>query len=317
MLFLQSPSTGKALAVPDNLGIDHASLAQALGSTLPATPPEELRPELVTLADVAPRLDSVATAAGPEFPRRVAYVFGGGGETQAEFVRRAQALREADVAVALARFRLAEQLAAHDVRLALIERMQEMMGQATSRLDSLSRELVAARDSLARVSQSAEEQRTLLHEMMHIRQTALASQTMAGAPAAAGISDDDRDTSPFYHRDDIQSVSVLTETVKSGKGSTQKEVGATVVFRAVPGMTVEWLQRVVDCHLARAAAVGHDMPEMSYCPLMPKGVKAKVTSVGNGFAVNLSADDAATVAEIEKRAQALAPGAAAPIATSP
>jgi tetratricopeptide (TPR) repeat protein len=166
MLFLQSPSTGKALAVPDNLGIDHASLAQALGSSLPATPPEELRPELVTLADVAPRLDSVATAAGPEFPRRVAYVFGGGGETQAEFVRRAQALREADVAVALARFRLAEQLAAHDVRLALLERMQEMMGQATSRLDSLSRELVAARDSLARVSQSAEEQRTLLHEMM-------------------------------------------------------------------------------------------------------------------------------------------------------
>ena len=48
----------------------------------------------------------------------------------------------------------------------------------------------------------------------------------------------------------------MTETVKSGKSSTQKDVGATVVFRAVPGMTAEWLQRVVDCHLARAAAVG-------------------------------------------------------------
>lgn len=103
----------------------------------------------------------------------------------------------------------------------------------------------------------------------------------------------------------------------AGRGSTQKEVGATVVFRAVPGMTAEWLQRVVDCHLARAAAVGHDMPEMSYCPLMPNGVKAKVTSVGNGFAVNLSADDAATVAEIQKRAQALAPGGEAPLATAP
>ena len=166
MLFLQSPSTGKALAVPDNLGLDQASLAQALGATMPATPPDQLRPELITLADVGPRLDSVAAAAGPGFPRRVAYVFGGGGETQAEFVRRAQALREADVAVALARFRLAEQLAAHDARLALIERMQEMLGQATARLDSLARELTAARDSLARVSQSAEEQRRMLHEMM-------------------------------------------------------------------------------------------------------------------------------------------------------
>lgn len=135
--------------------------------------------------------------------------------------------------------------------------------------------------------------------------------------ACAGISDDDRDTSPFYHREDIQSVSVLTETVNSGKSSTQKEVGATVVFRAVPGMTGEWLQRVVDCHLARAAAVGHDMPEMSYCPLMLKGVKAKVTSAGNGFAVNLSADDAATVAEIKKRARDLAATTGAPVATAP
>jgi hypothetical protein len=154
------------------------------------------------------------------------------------------------------------------------------------------------------------------HELAAKHRAAAAVLTDAEKSACAGISDDDRDISPFYHREDIQSVSVLTETVKSGKSSTQKEVGATVVFRAVPGMTAEWLQRVVDCHLARAAAVGHDMPEMSYCPLMPKGVKAKVTSAGNGFAVNLSGDDAATVAAIKKRAQALAPGGS-PVAAAP
>ncbi len=123
--------------------------------------------------------------------------------------------------------------------------------------------------------------------------------------SCAGLSDDDRDTSPFYHREDIQSVSALNETVKAGKASSQKEVGATVVFRALPGLTAEWLQRVVDCHVARSAAVGHDMPEMSYCPLMLKGVKATVASAGNGFAVNISSDDAGTVAEIKKRAQSL------------
>jgi hypothetical protein len=153
-------------------------------------------------------------------------------------------------------------------------------------------------------------------ELAARHRAAAAALIEAEKTACAGISDDDRDMSPFYHREDIQSVSVLTETVKLGKSSTQKEVGATVVFRAVPGMTAEWLQRVTDCHLARAAAVGHDMPEMSYCPLIPKGAKAKVTSVGNGFAVNVSADDAATVAEIKKRAQALAPSSA-PIATAP
>lgn len=145
-------------------------------------------------------------------------------------------------------------------------------------------------------------------ELAAQHRAAAAALTDAEKSACAGISDEDRDMSPFYHRDDIQSESVLTEPINPGKGATQKEVGATVVFRAVPGMTAEWLQHVVDCHLARAAAVGHDMPEMNYCPLMPKGVKAKVTSAGNGFAVNLSADDAATVAEIKKRAEALAPG---------
>jgi hypothetical protein len=154
------------------------------------------------------------------------------------------------------------------------------------------------------------------HELAAKHRAAAAALTDAEKGACGGISDDDRDISPFHHREDIQSVSVLTETVKTGKGSTKKEVGATVVFRAVPGMSAEWLQRVVDCHLARASAAGHDMPEMSYCPLMPKGVKAKVTSAGNGFAVNVSADDAATVAEIKKRAQALA-SAGAPVATAP
>jgi hypothetical protein len=153
-------------------------------------------------------------------------------------------------------------------------------------------------------------------ELAAKHRAAAAALTDAEKRACAGISDDDRDISPFHHREDIQAVSVLKEPVNAGKSSTHKEVGATVVFRAVPGMTAEWLQRVVDCHLTRAAAVGHDMPEMSYCPLMPKGVKAKVTSAGNGFAVNLSADDAATIAEIKKRAQALAPAGAA-IAAAP
>jgi hypothetical protein len=123
--------------------------------------------------------------------------------------------------------------------------------------------------------------------------------------ACTGIDDDDRDISPFYHREDVASVSPLVEEVKTGKGVTKKEVGATVVFRALPGMTAEWLQRVVDCHIARASAAGHEMPEMSYCPLELKGVKAKVASTGSGFAVNVSSDDSATVAEIQKRANAL------------
>jgi hypothetical protein len=147
------------------------------------------------------------------------------------------------------------------------------------------------------------------HELAKKHRAASAALASAEASACVGMSEDDRDISPFYHREDIQSASIYTENVKAGKGSASKVVGATVVFRAVPGMTAEWLQRVVDCHLARAAAAGHEMPEMDYCPLELKGVKAKVTSAGNGFAVNITSDDDNTVEQIKKRALALAPAA--------
>jgi hypothetical protein len=162
----------------------------------------------------------------------------------------------------------------------------------------------SASNPTARHAEDAKRHQVLAHK----HRAAAAALTDAEARACAGLSEQDRDMSPFYHREDIASVAPLFEEFKSGKGVTKKEVGATIVFRAVPGVTAEWLQRVVDCHIARAAAVGHDMPEMSYCPLVPKNVKANVASTGDGFAVNVSGDDASTIAEIRKRAEALKSG---------
>lgn len=136
-----------------------------------------------------------------------------------------------------------------------------------------------------------------------------ASQALKDAEAKAcdGLSEEDRDVSPFAHVGDIKSVSQLREEKTTGKAKTTRDAGATVVFHAAPGLTEEWLQRIINCHLARNAAVGHDMAEMPYCPLVPKGAQAKVRSVGDGFAVDVRADDPAAAAEIWKRAQQLAP----------
>lgn len=127
----------------------------------------------------------------------------------------------------------------------------------------------------------------------------------AEARSCVGIPDEDRDMSPFRHQRDISGVKEHVVRITLGRGQVDKTTGADIVFRAVPGMTVEWLQRIVDCHLARAAAVGHDMPEMSYCPLMLKNVSAQVTSTGNGFAVGVTSEDPDTVKEIIRRANAL------------
>ena len=136
---------------------------------------------------------------------------------------------------------------------------------------------------------------------------AAASLRQAEATACVGLSDEDRSMSPFEHHADIAGVEAFTEpTAASSKGgATRRAAGATVTFRAVPGLTAEWLQRLVDCHLARNAALGHDVPEMPNCPLVPKDVVAHVHSSGAGFAVDIESENPDTAREILERAHRL------------
>ena len=125
----------------------------------------------------------------------------------------------------------------------------------------------------------------------------------AEASACGGIAEEDRDISPFYHRQDITSVSEIRPGGEWDETRQQTEIGARAVFRALPGVTAEWLQRVADCQIARAAAVGYEMPEMSYCPLALRGVKAHVSSTGSGFAMDVTTSDPEVGKEIIVRMQ--------------
>lgn len=138
----------------------------------------------------------------------------------------------------------------------------------------------------------------------------------AEARACAGLTDEDRDMSPFSQRSDIQSVTPLREKVSSGYDAYSPDDparsgalrGATVAFRALPGLTAQYLQRVVDCHLARNAAIGHEAAgaEMAYCPLTERGARATVRPLNSAFAVDIQAEDAAGAERIWQRAQKLA-----------
>lgn len=136
----------------------------------------------------------------------------------------------------------------------------------------------------------------------------------AEARACIGISPDDRDMSPFSHVEDIASIEPLTEQTGTGKVLMQRTAGAVITFRAVPGMTAEWLQHVVDCHLARNASLGHVVPEMANCPLVPNGAQARVTSTGSGFAVAIRSDDSTAARGILARAERLRSGPMTPVA---
>lgn len=124
--------------------------------------------------------------------------------------------------------------------------------------------------------------------------------------ACAGLPDTERAESPFSHREDIADVRELTEEEPVGSGATvSRVIGATIVFRPVPGLTAEWLTRLVECHLARNSALGHDVPEMGDCPLVPAGVTAHVRTVIDGFAVDVRAPGADGAREVLRRAHAM------------
>jgi hypothetical protein len=134
-----------------------------------------------------------------------------------------------------------------------------------------------------------------------------ASQALRAAEAKAciGVPDEDREMSPFHHREDIASVTPLMVGVPNADGEYSKIGGAVVTFRAVKGMTGQWLQRVVDCHIARNAALGHVVPEMSDCPLVPKDVTAYVRPTETGVAVEIRSDNPRSAVEVLTRAERL------------
>lgn len=122
-----------------------------------------------------------------------------------------------------------------------------------------------------------------------------------------GLASDDRDRSPFSHRADILGVSPL-EAGPAERRNQPLIVGATVLFRPVPGLTVAELQHLVDCHVARNATIGYETAstEMGGGLLTQQGTHATVRALESGFAVDIRADSPTSGQEIWRRAQLLA-----------
>ena len=124
--------------------------------------------------------------------------------------------------------------------------------------------------------------------------------------ACAGIAEADRDASPL-RPEVIESVSRLEDTTISTKtGPPHRLVGAVISVRAAPGLTGEWLQRSIHCHVARIALRGNDPPGMEACPFAPGDLEVRVSSSGEGFRIELRASTAKVAEEILRRAQVLA-----------
>lgn len=96
-------------------------------------------------------------------------------------------------------------------------------------------------------------------------------------------------------------VTPLVERRVAARTILEREVGVIVSVRAEPGLTREWLQRVIDCHTADPAL---DLPQPAHLLTVP-GASLTVVAERAGYAVHVRGDRPSVVAEIRRRAEAI------------
>jgi hypothetical protein len=77
-------------------------------------------------------------------------------------------------------------------------------------------------------------------------------------------------------------------------------VGARMRFHDLRRLSVDDLHRSLDCRVARDDALGHESPQLGYCPLVPRGASATVTTVPHGYMLEVRSATPSTAQEIAR-----------------
>jgi hypothetical protein len=115
--------------------------------------------------------------------------------------------------------------------------------------------------------------------------------------ACSGLQQEDIDTGPFFHSHEITKVTAVEE-----QGALR---GARIRFAAVPGLGAPWMQRAVECAMARAAVLGYPQDYLRESPIMLENVSATVRQDGANVEVTIRSDDPTTAVKILGRAEGL------------
>lgn len=125
----------------------------------------------------------------------------------------------------------------------------------------------------------------------------------AEARACSAIPGSHAELAPFFRRDDVERVTPLYAS--SGRDGALR--GASIRLKHADGVTADSVQRALDCHLARNAALGFDAPEMGHCPLAARGVRATAREQGGRVVVDVTASRTAVADAVLARADLLDP----------
>jgi hypothetical protein len=115
-----------------------------------------------------------------------------------------------------------------------------------------------------------------------------------------------RNLGPFEHRDWIMGVEEVRDRVFPKQ--TPQPFGIAVYLRATPGVTEQWISRIIQCHLAHYAVVGMTAAD-EWCPLLVNKAKIAVSSTPVGFRIQITSPDIAIARVVIAKGEALSPSA--------
>jgi hypothetical protein len=105
--------------------------------------------------------------------------------------------------------------------------------------------------------------------------------------ACAEVPDRDRDAGILAMRGQIVAVEEVRDKVFP-KAPPQL-VGVRIDVRATPGVTQQWIGRVIGCHAAHYAVAGAAGAPAS--PVLVPGARVRVSSTADGFRISITSDD--------------------------
>jgi hypothetical protein len=156
----------------------------------------------------------------------------------------------------------------------------------------------AAKESLASDKDRLSDAPELLR-VAHEHRDAAEQLRLAAASACAGVPRSEQASS--MRSLVVLSVEPLYESIFPSKGSRILS-GATVRVAAEPGLTEQWLGRVMECHMAQHRVLGELKEEG--CPLATIGAVEVVGAPGS-FLVRIRANDRDAAAQVLQRARGL------------
>ncbi|MBA2684554.1 MAG: hypothetical protein H0U66_08710 [Gemmatimonadaceae bacterium] len=147
-VFIANASAGKVISLPDDAGAEKARIAAAFAG-IPDSSLSTSVPHFLSNLGVAERVDS---AVGTGFPVRVVFAARSDAQTPGSYADRTQAVLTTDIHLALAAYRLEQQIDAQRIKIAALENLQRLIIASDSGLADNAKQIAATQDSLERMT---------------------------------------------------------------------------------------------------------------------------------------------------------------------